>query len=44
MLWAYEVEPNKQHGGWYENEVGRILWLGKDLPPLDWGATLRRAR
>ena len=27
--WAYEVEPNQQDTGWYENEVGRIVPLGK---------------
>ena len=40
--WVYEVEPNKQHNGWYENEVGRIARLGSDTPPADWEATLRR--
>ena len=25
--WGYEAEPNKQHNGWYENEVGRIVRL-----------------
>ena len=40
--WAYEAEPNQQHNGWYENEVGRIQRLGQSDPPLDWQATLRR--
>ena len=39
-LWAYEVDPNKQHRGWYENEVGRIVRLGKTEPPADWEATM----
>jgi hypothetical protein len=44
-LWGYEAEPNKQHNGWYENEVGRIVRLGSGAPPVDWEATLiRRTR
>ena len=35
-LWGYEIEPNQQHNGWYENEVGRIVRLGQDAPPADW--------
>ena len=31
---------NKQDCGWYENEVGRIVRLGKAAPPDDWEATL----
>ena len=38
--WAYEAEPNQQHNGWYENEVGRIQRLGKTDPPADWQTTL----
>lgn len=34
--WAYEAEPNQQHNGWYENEVGRIHKLGRGEPPADW--------
>lgn len=34
--WGYEVEPNKQDKGWYENEVGRIVRLGRTAPPDDW--------
>ena len=41
-LWGYEAEPNKQHNGWSENEVGRIVPLGRSAPPEDWEATLRR--
>ncbi|MEW6589809.1 MAG: hypothetical protein AB1418_02105 [Pseudomonadota bacterium] len=38
--WGYEAAPNKQDYGWYENEVGRIVRLGKTAPPDDWEATL----
>ena len=41
-LWGYEAEPNRQHNGWYENEVGRIVKLGMGEPPDDWTATLTR--
>lgn len=40
--WGYEAEPNQQHNGWYENEVGRIVRLGQAAPPADWTATLTR--
>jgi hypothetical protein len=36
VWWAYEAEPNQQHNGWYENEVGRIQRLFAAPPPLDW--------
>jgi hypothetical protein len=42
--WAYEAEPNQQHNGWYENEVGRIVRLARTDPPADWRATLTPAR
>jgi len=38
--WAYEAEPNQQHNGWYENEVGRIQRLLKTRPPEDWREAL----
>jgi hypothetical protein len=38
--WGYEAEPNKQDCGWYENEVGRIVRLGRAASPDDWEATL----
>jgi hypothetical protein len=41
-LWGYEAEPNQQDYGWYENEVGRIVRLGKSAPPADWQSTLTR--
>ena len=40
--WGYEAEPNQQHNGWYENEVGRIVRLGSAPPPDDWTLTLTR--
>jgi hypothetical protein len=36
VWWAYEAEPNQQHNGWYENEVGRIERLVAAPPPADW--------
>lgn len=42
--WAYEAEPNQQHNGWYENEVGRLRRLIQTDPPDDWRATLTPAR
>jgi hypothetical protein len=38
--WAYEAEPNQQDRGWYENEVGRILRVGKAASPGDWQTML----
>ena len=40
--WAYEHEPNQQHNGWYENEVGRYRRLGKEPANPDWADSLRR--
>ena len=42
--WGYEAEPNQQHNGWYENEVGRVVKLGMGEPPADWTLTRRPAR
>lgn len=42
--WAYEVEPNQQHNGWYENEVGRCARLASGMRPADWRAMLFRLR
>ncbi|MFN3543246.1 MAG: hypothetical protein ACK4UX_00125 [Thiobacillus sp.] len=41
--WGYEAAPNKQDHGWYENEAGRIVRLGRAAPPADWEAMLLRA-
>ena len=40
--WAYEAEPNQHDIGWYENEVGRYLRIGKAEPNQDWQNSLRR--
>lgn len=40
--WVYEAEPNLQHNGWYENEVGRHRRLGKTAPPAEFRETLIR--
>ena len=34
--WAYEHEPNMSDSGWYENEVGRSIYLQKDQPDPKW--------
>jgi len=34
--WAYEHEPNMSDSGWYENEVGRSIFLQKDQPDPQW--------
>ncbi len=40
--WAYEAEPNQQHNGWYENEVGRLQRLVVGPRPDDWSVMLFR--
>ena len=42
--WGYQVEPNMSHSGWYENEVGRSIKLGKSLIEEDWPLTLKRIK
>ena len=34
--WAYEYEPNMSNSGWYENEVGRSIYLQKDQSDSQW--------
>ena len=34
--WGYEYEPNMADRGWYENEVGRSVPLGKSEYSVDW--------
>jgi len=42
--WAYEHEPNQGDNGWYENEVGQILLLRQDKPPVIWQRCLIRLK
>lgn len=42
--WGYQVEPNMSHRGWYENEVGKSINLGKSLIEEDWSLTLKRIK
>jgi hypothetical protein len=42
VWWAYEAEPNQQHNGWYENEVGRIQHLVRSAAPANWRTQLVR--
>ncbi|MDH5327328.1 MAG: hypothetical protein OEZ68_11670 [Gammaproteobacteria bacterium] len=39
--WGYSVEPLRHDTGWYENEVGRYIALGK-TPVADWQNSLRK--
>ena len=34
--WGYEHEPNLSDIGWYENEVGRSIWMTKTRPNSSW--------
>jgi hypothetical protein len=34
--WAYEHEPNMSDSRWYENELGRSIYLQKDQPDPKW--------
>ena len=38
--WGYEVEPLQYFSGWYENEVGQYVKLGKEAPNKNWQTTL----
>ena len=40
--WGFEHEPNQSDNGWYENEVGRFVILGKTKPNPAWREPLRR--
>lgn len=40
--WGYSAEPHQHAQGWYENEVGDCLLLGKEDPNPRWRDTLRR--
>lgn len=41
VWWGYTVEPLRNDTGWYENEVGEYVRLGKTEPD-DWENSLRR--
>lgn len=41
--WGYSVEPLRHDSGWYENEAGRYVSLGKGSP-RDWLHSLRTVR
>ena len=40
--WGYEVEPLQYHCGWYENELGRRVRVGRGEPNSGWADSLRR--
>jgi len=42
--WGYEVEPLRNHNGWYENEVGRHFKIRLDAPNSNWSKTLRKIK
>lgn len=39
--WGYSVEPLRHETGWYENELGRHVSLGKSAPQ-DWQQSLQK--
>jgi hypothetical protein len=41
--WGYSVEPLRNDSGWYENEAGRYVRLGRTAPG-DWRNSLERVR
>jgi hypothetical protein len=42
VWWGYQAEPLQYHRGWYENEVGRCIEVGRDAPNARWADTLRK--
>ncbi len=44
VWWGYQVEPLQHHRGWYENEVGRYIRVGRGEPVGQWVDTLRKVR
>ena len=44
VWWGYQVEPNLSHRSWYENEVGKMLRLGKWAENSDWKLSLKRIK
>jgi hypothetical protein len=41
--WGYTAEPQRNHSGWYENEVGDYCRLG-ETPANNWQASLTRVK
>ncbi len=41
--WGYSVEPLRNDTGWYENEVGRYVKLGK-TKSLQWPDSLQAVK
>lgn len=39
--WAYEVEPHQHCSGWYENEIGSLVFLFQGEPNAYWHETLQ---
>jgi len=39
--WGYSAEPHCFHQGWYENEVGKTVFLAEGSPNPDWQETLQ---
>ena len=44
VWWGYQVEPLQHHRGWYENEVGRYIRVGRAESVGHWVDTLRKVR
>jgi hypothetical protein len=44
VWWGYQVEPLQYHRGWYENEIGRCIRVGRGEPGSQWADTLRKVR
>lgn len=40
--WGFETEPNLGTISWYENEVGRVTRLCKEVENPEWKLTLMR--
>lgn len=40
--WGYQAEPLQNHHGWYENEIGQIIELGREQPNTRWQSSLQK--
>jgi len=38
--WGFSDEPHEHHAGWYENEVGRYIFIKQDIENEDWQKSL----